>query len=1361
MNVTRKILPILLLASMILTSGVVDSKRFTRRTNTKNTVEYSTKKDKTEKEPCRPCREDNAVSKLGPVKSRGNSEIQDLRKYYKSSDDERNLCFAGYVFDPTDGLNVDKGLLNEFHSGENYAIIQMKGAILRSWRDEIENRGVEIYGYIPHNSYLVKIDSKYIDKIKNLSSVRAVIPYHPALKLQPTIGKHELVGADDRPEVGYRLMITLFPDADELELERKIGDLSIRIVDKSYEYKKRIIVDVNKGTERDIARIEGVKWIEERGEYFTHNYRHRGVVQTGALRNEKIYNKGIYGSNQIICMMDSGLDETLSWFSGKVLSYTAYGGGDTDYCDETCFGGGHAYSHGTHTTGTAAGYPNSKWDGVAYGADIIFQDIGATNMNDCCYGYLSPPSDLHSAFINARSSGAYVHSNSWGGGTNEYESYCVDVDDYMWNNQDFLVVSSSGNTSGGASSGSISYFATAKNLISVGSVGMPMDDNYEPNDSFDYRCAYSNYGPIYDGRTGPTVVNVAGVGSSSWNSDSTYTWSAAGGYPGSILGMSGTSMACPGVAGAALLVREYYGDGFYPSGSANSSDSIKPSAALVKATIVAGSDHLGNPVDDERGFGRIHLDTALYFNGEPTKMQVRDCSSGLETGADSSYWRGVYSTSLPLTVVLVWTDYPASSGANPALVNDLDLEVISPGGDSYKGNYFSGGWSQPNAGSYDDLNPVEMVYIEPGTYSTGDWNIVIHGTSIPNGPQPFAFVMTGDVGTSGNQPPNTPSLVRIFDNAIYNAWYSGVSTYECTLSVKTTDLEGDDIDYQIRWDTDPNFGSPETKDIGSYASGTEVETTIPLDSTDPETLYFWEVRATDPLGSGNWSTWSERRSFIMDMELGDASPYWYQWDSEQFSQCTYSNVALEGDSVVLGEPPTLVDTINLSSLSVGCWGITYDYDRDVLWVGEFGDGQDWCYAIQKTSPCTKVDSFQFGTGSPTYHLGLGYAGSDIIYFATHTTAEVYYVDINTGNCTKERDAPGGWGNNQGLGFNEVDDAVYTGSWGSDQCAWAIPSGSGSWNTWSLTAPSGMSGAYDGSTAPEWLFVVDENSSGAKIYQHALTGGTPNTTPTNTYDCDPSQSQASTADCTFDGQYVYVLDQQDPDMVYVYDVSTPGGGDGVLYSPPIVFNDLWKEDHSRTSWVSASWTKAHSDDSVGLQFEYKNNGTWQLIGDLFLPGNSNGFFQMGNITPEKDLSGLDESTFDTIRMKALIRTEPVPPRANSSPALKMWALGGGSVTHVETSESPRVFALKRNKPNPFTGKTEIRYQIPEREKVELKIYDVMGRSVKTLMNKEQKPGFYAVSWRGTDKKNKKLPAGIYFLRMEAGDYLKTHKMLMLR
>ncbi len=125
-------------------------------------------------------------------------------------------------------------------------------------------------------------------------------------------------------------------------------------------------------------------------------------------------------------------------------------------------------------------------------------------------------------------------------------------------------------------------------------------------------------------------------------------------------------------------------------------------------------------------------------------------------------------------------------------------------------------------------------------------------------------------------------------------------------------------------------------------------------------------------------------------------------------------------------------------------------------------------------------------------------------------------------------------------------------------------------------------------------------------------------------------------------------------------------------------------------------------------------------------------------------------YDNYRVRLALSDEPLNPTLSSE-----------EKAGVSPINKPLVFALYRNKPNPFTGKTEIRYQIPKRATVNLQVFDIIGRSVVTLLDGVQKPGYYSIQYRGTDKNNSPLPSGVYFLLMKADEFKASQKMVLLQ
>ena len=104
---------------------------------------------------------------------------------------------------------------------------------------------------------------------------------------------------------------------------------------------------------------------------------------------------------------------------------------------------------------------------------------------------------------------------------------------------------------------------------------------------------------------------------------------------------------------------------------------------------------------------------------------------------------------------------------------------------------------------------------------------------------------------------------------------------------------------------------------------------------------------------------------------------------------------------------------------------------------------------------------------------------------------------------------------------------------------------------------------------------------------------------------------------------------------------------------------------------------------------------------------------------------------------------------------------GLLTDVEEQPTqPTEFKLEQNYPNPFNPSTSIQYTIGSRQYVQLKVYDILGNEIATLVNEEKEPGTYEVKFNPAS--SIWHPAsGIYFYQLKAGEYIQTKKMLMIK
>jgi len=103
----------------------------------------------------------------------------------------------------------------------------------------------------------------------------------------------------------------------------------------------------------------------------------------------------------------------------------------------------------------------------------------------------------------------------------------------------------------------------------------------------------------------------------------------------------------------------------------------------------------------------------------------------------------------------------------------------------------------------------------------------------------------------------------------------------------------------------------------------------------------------------------------------------------------------------------------------------------------------------------------------------------------------------------------------------------------------------------------------------------------------------------------------------------------------------------------------------------------------------------------------------------------------------------------------------SLGAVEVAAVPTAFALDQNYPNPFNPTTTIRYAIPSNANVNLVIYNIQGQKIRTLVSSEQKAGYYQVVWDGRNEMGQTVSSGLYLYRVQAGSFVATQKMLMLK
>lgn len=641
-----------------------------------------------------------------------------------------------------------------------WLIVQFRAEYPAASRTDILARyGAAAIDPLPRSAWLAHVPPASVATLAADPAVAWIGRFHPAYKLSPLLG--EPLPGEPEASAGsspaWKLRLRLAPGADP-EAVRAAADAAGASVIEAWPGGARAVA-ADASALVGLARCEDVLFIEDDAEPSAFNDQSRGICQSGNPAIASVHDHGVRGGGQIVAVMDTGIDTKHCCFSvrNKIADNRAWGGGTV--------GASCGDDHGSHVSGTAACSNGGDHDGLAPDARIVMQDIQSSGSLQCLVGSVSPPNPLTPAWTDAKQKGAHVHTNSWGGGGNAYADSTREIDEFMWNNPDFLILFAAGNSGPGA--GSLGNYSNAKNSITVGGTvnGSAYEDMY----------GGSSRGPAGDGRMLPDLLAPAqGVSSVDNQSQASCGW----------VTFTGTSMATPAVAGSAILVRDFFVRGYYPRGTATAADGFEPSAALVKASMLIstrdmrGSGTNGPRPNTDQGFGRLTLDDALWFSGDATssRMKVlddRNASTGLTSNGQEDVYQLHLREAAPLKVMLAWTDAPGATSAAHALVNDLDLVVETSDGKTYYGNQgFSGGWTTLTAATGDRLNNKEAVFLFaplPGTVTVRVRAFDL-GNVTQQKPQDYALVALGPldplcssappagVGDTATVDPSNPGL---------------------------------------------------------------------------------------------------------------------------------------------------------------------------------------------------------------------------------------------------------------------------------------------------------------------------------------------------------------------------------------------------------------------------------------------------------------------------------------------------------------------------------------------------------------------------------------------------------------------------
>ena len=668
--------------------------------------------------------------------------------------------------------------------GPHHYLVQFVGPVKDAWLDSVRKAGGEVVDGYSGFTMVVRASDDSIARIAALPEVRWAghLPTQARIDVAPP-------SAPRPPRTKLlpgSLAVEFFTAREARKGRAAVRRLGVRIAADESDAGV-LVVEQRGGTAAQqrrqveaLSRVHGVRTVRRRAVNRISNDVAVGIVKGNAAAMGGVATLDAAG--EIVGICDTGLDVGSTGpahpdFAGRVKAVLSYpitpdfstyirNAGHDDGASDLDSG------HGTHVAGSVLGdgtasaalVGQTPIRGIAHGARLVFQAVEQSldwkDPQDLAkYGrYLLAgiPADISKIFADAFTRGVRVHSNSWGGGdAGAYDAQSRRLDQFVWEHPTMCVLVAAGNDgtdhdrNGKIDLGSVTPPATAKNCITVGaseSLRRAFDsDTYGEWWPHSYPAppykgapmandpaqvvAFSSRGPTADGRMKPDVVAPGTWILSTKSTMLSTTATGWGPFPPSskYFYMGGTSMATPLTAGAVAAIRQHL---------RRDRHIANPTAALLKAVVIAGADRLpntapmGTVVDPHQGFGRVDVAGSVTPGaGMALVLEQHRVSTGRARRTTVK----VKNPTTPLRVVLAYSDYPGAS-----LVNNLNLVVTAPDGTMHVGNQ-----SEAGTPTLDVVNNVEVVHVSRP--ASGQWTIEVIGSNVPKGPQSYALVTRGRI----------------------------------------------------------------------------------------------------------------------------------------------------------------------------------------------------------------------------------------------------------------------------------------------------------------------------------------------------------------------------------------------------------------------------------------------------------------------------------------------------------------------------------------------------------------------------------------------------------------------------------------
>jgi PKD repeat protein len=645
----------------------------------------------------------------------------------------------GFKFDPLQGEpNIPAGLRREPAANEpNLYLVQFVGPTQDRWLTDLQTMGLKPLQYYGNYAYLVWGTGQQVSLMAAHPAYRWSGLLQPAYKINP--------GLDGMQGRIANVAVTFYNDGAVNRTLQALTDLGAGYIqhfpaqpDQAF---FTAIVTLDAARLADVARLSTVWGLDYLSPRPGFDDEVSAQIAAGNVPSGTpvvgYYNwltaRGVSGSGIRWADVDTGLNTSHPDVQSRAVAFVGYTGCGDPHQDSD--------GHGSHTAGTIFADPRASsggtgitdpngfyWGtGMAPAANLVVQN----GLAGACSNW--PPTGGWQQFSkDSVLNGAIGSSNSWNTGLgHQGYSSAARTHDLMVRDANFdttnvaeplIMVFSAGNSGPGGNSMTDPH--EAKNLITAGAT-----ENYPRiGSSINDIASFSSRGPGDDGRLLPTITT-PGEQQSSLNGNGTTCGTPVSGPGASYYNYcAGTSMACPVAAGSATLIADWWNQDF----------SGVPSPAMVKALLINGGEDMFSGVgvpthkpDNTQGWGRVDLSNVIR-TGVPS-VYTDQTHLFANTGETWVATWSVADPTKPVRISMAWTDMAGAIGANPALVNDLDLAVVV-GGNTYKGNVFSSGWSVPG-GSADTLNNLENVFVQAGV--NGTIQITVQATNIAGDGVPY------------------------------------------------------------------------------------------------------------------------------------------------------------------------------------------------------------------------------------------------------------------------------------------------------------------------------------------------------------------------------------------------------------------------------------------------------------------------------------------------------------------------------------------------------------------------------------------------------------------------------------------------